>query len=66
VNAIDITFPENTSVAWGVLTHWVIFSSGVAKIIGVIDDGAETPAPLTVVVGDRIRFLAGTLRATLD
>lgn len=64
-NAIDLVFPEATG-NWGTISHWIIYSGGAAKITGVIDNGAGTPTPITVVTSNRMRFSAGTLRVSLD
>lgn len=65
-NLNTIMFPAASGGSWGTLTHWVMFQGGTAKLWGVLDDGAGTPTPRTIVDGDTFRFLAAGLRIMMD
>lgn len=65
-NAAEITFPAASGGGWGTVTHWILYSGGVAKIWGVLDDGTGTPLPVEIEDGDTPRFQVGQLRIELD
>lgn len=57
-----LTFPAATA-SWGVITHIGLFdaaSAGNLQLFGELD------TPRTVLSGDTLRFLAGTLNFTAD
>jgi hypothetical protein len=64
-NASTIIFAE-ASGAWGTMTHWAIYDTGVFKIYGEITDVSGNSSPQYVDNGDVVRFLTGALKITLD
>ncbi len=64
-NGAPISF-ATASADWGTITHWVLYSGGSPKIWGILDNGAETPAPRAVYENDTMGFPTGALRVTLD
>ena len=60
-NAADVIFPEATA-GWGLITHWIIYSLGVPKIVGILDNGSGIATPLDVITGKVPRFLASAIR----
>jgi hypothetical protein len=64
-NASTIIFAE-ASGAWGTMTHWAIYDTGVFKIYGEITDVSGNSSPQYVDDGDVVRFLPGALKITLD
>jgi len=65
-NANTLTFPQASGGNWGLVTHWVMYSSSVPVIWGILDDGAGAALPRQINDGDVFRFLAGQLRISLD
>lgn len=61
-----IAFAAASGGNWGLISHWVLYDSGTAKVWGVLDDGAGTPQPRQINDGDQFRFLAGELRIQQD
>ena len=66
VNTNVITFVAASGGNWGLVTHWVLYDGGTAKIWGVLDEGTGTPTPRQINDGDQFRFLAGQLRIQQD
>jgi hypothetical protein len=64
-NACAIIFAE-ASGAWGTMTHWAIYDTGVFKIYGEITDVSGNSSPQYVDNGDVVNFLPGALKITLD
>jgi len=66
-NAIDFDFPQ-ASGDWGEVVEWFICDVSLSQIYlsGILDDGAGSPVPRTVLNGDDFKFLAGDLRIVLD
>jgi len=64
-NSETISFAE-ASGAWGTMTHWAIYDTGVFKIYGEITDVSGNSSPQYVDNGDVVRFLPGALKITLD
>ena len=64
-NSSIISFAE-ASGAWGTMTHWAIYDTGVFKIYGEITDVSGNSSPQYVDNGDVVRFLPGALKITLD
>jgi hypothetical protein len=64
-NASGVIFPAATA-AWGMMTHWAIYDTGVFKIYGEITDVSGNSSPQYVDNGDIVRFLTGSLKITLD
>jgi hypothetical protein len=64
-NVGTIIFAE-ASGAWGTMTHWAIYDTGVFKIYGEITDVSGNSSPQYVDNGDVVNFLPGALKITLD
>jgi hypothetical protein len=64
-NVDTIIFAE-ASGAWGTMTHWAIYDTGVFKIYGEITDVSGNSSPQYVDNGDVVNFLPGALKITLD
>jgi hypothetical protein len=64
-NSKTIIFAQ-ASGAWGTMTHWAIYDTGVFKIYGEITDVSGNSSPQYVDDGDVVNFLPGALKITLD
>lgn len=64
-NGTAITFTTATA-DWGIITHWVLYDGGVAKIWGTLDDGSGVAQPRAIYNGDTLSFPIGQLRISLD